>query len=411
MSKLGSRAFLSTNQTKFFKPYFPGEAITNRLVNWLHLVVIWLDGRLEYRVEFDVRARPELLINELKGKHISPDKVKEIRCAKMYEERFFNWFEGSEIFYHTFMFSIYEQQIKFTQPTVFNARRKEECIMLVDGITGDRDTIDVFLSNAQKRWEKFKPIIETLKWVRKGDFQKNCEKFYSAYIESGEFIPHTREYYSTDDPYIKFMLLIFSLGIEKEMAKRISTQAKKTLRQCLPRKTKEKGQVNVLICNSTIEKLEKLCKANKISKAKLITEIIENYSKYNKEIDSAIQRAKIEILSAESLPPPGIIQATSPPHGRTGVGIDNSHAKTKEKNNIPDTRPNRLEQRPYELGISGSDHAPSIASDSSHDVFVEKTAKPSPTTTKSFTNQSEEIFSQNSINQKFQNISNYKKRT
>lgn len=296
MSFQQPKSILSARQAKVFVEYFPGEPITNRLINWLHLQLVWANGRLDVCTSLDVLVWPNILIDELKKMWITPDKVKEVRLAKMYEKHHFFWFEESDIFYHTFMYSIHEQKLDFTSPILLKPGRVDQCIMLFDGIIGDRCTTDIFLLNAKQRWADFKPVIEVLKWVRKGDFEKNRDAVISSFDSVGVFIPITKNIYFTDDPYIEFMVYIFSLGISKHAAKSISTQAKKIIRQSLPRRTKGKSQVNVLIDNFTINKLENICKSKNSSKANLITELINNYSAYGKEIDSAIQEAKIKSL-------------------------------------------------------------------------------------------------------------------
>ncbi|UCV27076.1 hypothetical protein [Ferribacterium limneticum] len=141
--------------------------------------------------------------------------------------------------------------------------------------------------------------------------------------------------------------------------KGISTHAKKTIRQSLPRKTKGKSQINVSICKSTIDNLEKLCKEKSSSKANLITELIDNYSTYNKEIDAAIQRAKTVVVEMKSINPLQIIQSISPATPRASdINPNKISTKIKEEKNLPNEYPKTPRQRPYETRIS-EDNLPS----------------------------------------------------
>ena len=403
MSLQQSRILLSTNYTEILAEYFPEDSISNRLMNWLYLALVLTDRKYELPFFRDNFTHPNNFVNELKKNIIDPDWFRKFRHARMFENKYFDWFEESEIFYMAIKYCIDEQQLKTIEPIPLNSRPKETSIMLFDGIDLNTEAKKDFLLQARKRWSEFKPTIKTINWANRGNVEKNIEALKKSIEFNGTHQQYDPVYFGRTDQYTDFLVYIFSLQINQQAVKTISTEAKKILRQSLPRKTKGKSQVNVSISDSTIEKLEKLCKVKKYSKARIITELIENYSNYKKEIDTAIQQANIRIPSTETQNPSGIMQAVSPKKPRrSDLNIDKDHTEAKEKNSIPDNYPSASTQRPYESRVSGSNNTSSKIIDKSHDVFVEKTAKPSPTTTKTFTNKPENEYDQNSIKIKFQ---------
>lgn len=402
---------LSTQHTKALVAYFPHEAITNRLMNWLFLALVWSDKKYDHPVSRNIFTSPKLLFEELNANKIFPDQIKDIRHQVMFDKNHFDWFEESVIFHLTFLFSINEQHLSTIQPLPLNSRHIETCIMIFDGIIGDRDTKKLFLFEAKERWDEFRRIFEILKWARNGNTEENIKAITSSFAPIGAYQPYVQKYFSVTDQYIDFMVYIFSIKLNQQTAKRLSTEAKKILRQSRPRETKGKSQVNVLISNSTIVKLEKLCKVKNSSKAKLIIELIENYSTYNKEIDAAIQRSKTGVLEVESLNPSRTMQPFSlAKPRRSDIDADNISTATKEEINLPDTYLNTPEQQLCEPSVYQDDFSSSTSTENLHDSSELKIADASPRKNIKFPVKSEEeIRRQNYINTKFSNPSAYKK--
>lgn len=385
MSNKQARLLLGTIYSKALAKYFPDEPIDNRLMNWLYLYLALTDREYDKPFNRYKFSHPESFINELSKNDIRPELLKAFRYGMMFEKHYFDWFEESEVFYQVFKYCIFEQRFPVIQPIVLNRGIVETCIMLFDGIDRDRETKYVFLLNTKNTWNEFRAIIKTLNWVRKGNIERNVEAINSSFERIGTYKPHAQKYFDITDPYIGFMVYIFSLNLNQITAKKLSTEAKIIIRQSQTRETKGKSQINVLINNLTIGKLERLCKAKNLSKASLITELIDNYNYYNKEIDAAIQKAKIGIFRIEDINPPeiisGISRATS---SQSDINVDKTFTKIKNETNSPDTHPNTSTQRSHEPSTSQDDHPASITFENTHGVVEKIPDETSPKTTSEY---------------------------
>lgn len=349
---MNPKPFLSVAQTKFLSEYFPGEAITNRLINWLYIVLKLKDEKYTLPNTRDFLIYPRFLVDDLRKNRIFPEWVREHRCAGMFAKEKFSWFEESEIFYRTFLVGINDQGFKVTWPLALNSRRVEECIMLFDGIVGDRDTKELFLLNARKKWEDFRPIIGTLAWVKKGDVERNIAAVNSSFEYVGCFKPSVNKYFELNDQYLDFMVYFFSIDLGFQTIKKLSAHAKKIIAQSRPRRSKDKGQINVLLAEPTIDRLEKICGIRGLSKAKMITLLIHNYYEFKKEIDAAVARAEMEILKEKFAGLPEIHQLISPENTiQSDIPIRKLVGRSDEIKSAPIGYSNISNQQPTEIVV------------------------------------------------------------
>jgi hypothetical protein len=275
--------------------FFPNERMCPRLKNWLYICLTrrnpHYDTR-EYRREFEYS--PTAMLSELAKNHIDSQLVARIRSGGYIDERKLEWIEGTDVFLTVFTPILFKLNHHTITPIIQNASNLTICRMTMDGMDGDHLEKESTLILARAEWLAFKEVINTFTWARKDKGITSIEKIRQAAQELGveralsNYPPIHHGYWPG------FVSYIFSLDMNKEMAQKVSVYAKKLIRQSTRIKTKGKGQVNVLIDTETIKKLEKICRETKLSKAKLITALIDSYRTITNDIDTAFQNTNVQ---------------------------------------------------------------------------------------------------------------------
>lgn len=369
-----------------FAKFFPEERMCPRLKNWLYICLVRRSpsyNSLEYRQNFVLS--PPMMLDELSKCCIDKQMVARIRAGGYVDESKLEWLERTDVFLTVFVPILNKLNHPTITPITQNASNYTACLMVVDSMAGDQIEKESTLLLARKEWIAFKEIINIFTWARKDKGIISISKIRQAAQElgverAGSISPEIQHGY-----WPGFVSYIFSLEINIETARKISAYAKNLIRQSTRKKTKGKGQVNVLIDDETIKKLEKICKEKRLSKAKLITEFIDNYNYYPKEIDAAIQRAKMGVFRIEDTNPPeiisGISRATS---SQSDINVDKTSTEIKNETNLPDIHPNTSTQRPHEPSISQDDHPASITFENTHGVVEKIPDETSPKTTNEY---------------------------
>lgn len=270
--------------------FFPNERMCPRLKNWLYICLVRRYPEyhsLQYRQEFELS--PAAMFGELSRNKIDNHFVARIRAGGYVDESKLKWLEGTDVFLSVFEPMLNKLNHQTITPIRQNASYLTTCFMIVDGMAGGQLEKEQTLILAREQWLAFKEVINTFTWARKDKGTTSVLKIRQAAQElcvEGPISSLHRIQYGYWPGLVSY---IFSLDINKETARKVSSRAKVLIRQSTREKTKGKGQVNVLINAETIKKLEKICRETKLSKAKLITTLIDNYSTYNNESDTAIQ--------------------------------------------------------------------------------------------------------------------------
>lgn len=262
--------------------FFPNERMCPRLKNWLYICLVRNASHYhspEFRQTFVFS--PSSMLSALLENHINDKVVARIRAGGYIDESRLKWLEGTDVFLSAFEAIINKLNHPTITPIAQNASNLTICLMMVDGMAGDHVEKESTLTLAREEWLTFKEIINIFTWARKDKGTTSIVKIRQAAQELGVEGPIASRHRIQYGYWPGFVSYIFSLDMNRETAKSVSSYAKTLIRQSTREKTIGKGQVNVLIDTDTIKKLEKICRETKLSKAKLITALINNYGTYN----------------------------------------------------------------------------------------------------------------------------------
>lgn len=217
------------------------------------------------------------MLRDLETRDVTGSMVIHQRSEMLIPKECFDWFDDSKRFLEWFRgtFTKYPFAKGSSQ---LNISHKGMCILAIDCSPINRDEKAYDISSKMNDWLQKKDIGKHFDWIKESNDEQAVKQAFICAIDFRQNLNYSTTPESHEDLLIRFDWQELTY-IE---AKTISTNARRKISQSkYKRESKTKKQLNVFISNTSIEKLESICKKHGLSKTKVIEILVESESEKN----------------------------------------------------------------------------------------------------------------------------------